>query len=59
MNGYTTIGITPEIQAHLEREDWSEPVRVRARRSSNGALELEFQSVAETKPKGRPSATDH
>lgn len=43
MNGYTTIGITPEIQAHLDREEWSPPVQVRARRARNGALELEFR----------------
>lgn len=50
MNGYTTIGITPDIQAHLDREDWSEPVRVRAHRGANGALELEFESVGTGAP---------
>jgi hypothetical protein len=42
MNGYTTIGITPELAAMMEQE-WSEPVQVRARRGANGALELEFR----------------
>lgn len=42
MNGYTTIGITPELAAMME-QDWSEPVQVRARRGANGALELEFR----------------
>lgn len=42
MNGYTTIGITPELAAMMDK-DWSEPVQVRARRGANGALELEFR----------------
>jgi uncharacterized lipoprotein YddW (UPF0748 family) len=42
VNGYTTIGITPELAAMME-QDWSEPVQVRARRGANGALELEFR----------------
>jgi hypothetical protein len=49
MNGYTTIGITPELAAMMEQE-WSEPVQVRARRGANGALELEFREAFATAP---------
>lgn len=60
MNGFTTIGITPELLAMMG-DDWSEPVQVRATRRQNGALDLEFRkpfAVPPTKPKGAPRATD-
>lgn len=64
MNGYTTIGITPEL-LDMMGDDWSEPVQVRARRRSNGALDLEFRrpfaaapDADPAKPKGRSRATD-
>jgi hypothetical protein len=49
VNGYETIGITPELLALMNGE-WSPPVRVRASRGANGALELEFQTAAEGDP---------
>jgi hypothetical protein len=60
VNGYTTIGITPELAAMMDK-DWSEPVQVRARRSANGALELEFREpfAPAAKPREEPRATDH
>jgi hypothetical protein len=62
MNGFTTVGLTPELQAMMDGE-WSEPVQVRARRAPNGALDLEFRHpfapVPPTKPKGAPRAADH
>lgn len=42
MNGFTTIGITPELLAMMG-DDWSEPVQIRATRRQNGALDLEFR----------------
>jgi hypothetical protein len=60
VNGYTTIGITPELAAMMDK-DWSEPVQVRARRGPNGALELEFREpfAPAAKPREKPRATDH
>lgn len=52
MNGFTTIGITPELLAMMG-DDWSEPVQIRATRRQNGALDLEFR-----KPFAAPIPSD-
>jgi hypothetical protein len=61
MNGYTTIGVTPELQAMMG-DEWSEPVRVRFARASNGALEMEIKTAgdapAPARGKGAPRAAD-
>jgi hypothetical protein len=53
VNGYETIGITPELAEMLAAQEWSPPVQVRVTRGRNAALDIEFRTVS-----GTEQATD-